>query len=208
MMTKSIIAPSLVSVIFFSIGLFLPGQATAHCDGFDGPVIKAAQKALETGDVNFVLIWVQKTDEGEISEAFNKTVAVRRLSPQAKELADRYFFETLVRVHRSGEGAPYTGLKPAGRDLGPAIPAADQALENGKIEPLVKLLTDEMQAGLHEKFKQTIAKKKFAKDDVVAGQEYVKNYVEFIHYVERIHEAAANPAAGHYPEPQGTADKH
>jgi uncharacterized protein DUF6448 len=205
MMNKTIIAPSIVSIIFSSIVLFLPGQAMAHCDGFDGPVIKAAQKALETGDVNLVLIWVQKTDQSEISEAFNKTVAVRKLSQQAKELADRYFFETLVRVHRSGEGAPYTGLKPAGRDLGPAIPAGDQALENGKVEPLVKLLTDEMQAGLREKFKQTIAKKQFAKDDVAAGQEYVKNYVEFIHCVERIYEAAENPAAGHYPEPQGTA---
>jgi hypothetical protein len=29
----------------------------------DGPVAQAAQKALETGDVNLVLIWVLKDDE-------------------------------------------------------------------------------------------------------------------------------------------------
>src|SRR5512147_1018908 len=86
--------------------LVVPVPAIAHCDGLDGPVVKAAQKALETGNVNPVLIWVQKKDEGEIKQAFQKTLAVRKLNPQAKELADMYFFETLVRIHRAGEGEP------------------------------------------------------------------------------------------------------
>jgi hypothetical protein len=195
-----------LAILLLSGAVFLrPQGVQAHCDGMDGPVVKAAQKAFETGDANPVLIWVQKKDEGEIKKAFQKTLAVRKLNPQAKELADMYFFETLVRIHRAGEGALYTGLHPAGRDLGAAIPAADKALENGKIEPLVKLLTEAMQTGIREQFKQVIAKKKFGKDDVSAGREYVKGYVEFIHYVERIYEAAQNPAEGHYPESQGAA---
>lgn len=201
-MKRTLFAPLIVSII-----LFLPKQAIAHCDGLDGPVVKAAQRALEIGNVNPVLIWVQKKDENEITKAFQKTLAVRKLSPQAKELADMYFFETLVRIHRAGEGAPYTGLQPAGRDLGPAIPAADRALENGKVEPLVKLLTDGIQSGARDQFKQALAKKKFGKDDVTAGQEYIKSYVEFIHYVERIYEAVKNPAEGHYPEPQKASHK-
>lgn len=194
-------------VLLFAIGLLQTQRASAHCDGLDGPVVKAAQKALETANVNLVLIWVQKADEGEIKKAFQKTLAVRKLNPQAKELADMYFFETLVRVHRTGEGEPYTGLKPAGRDLGPAIPTADRALENGKIEPLVKLLTDGLQSGVRQQFKHAMAKKNFDRDDVSAGQEYVKSYVEFIHYVERIYEAAKNPAEGHYAEPQTASHK-
>lgn len=204
MKSKIFITSLAFSVILFTVGLFQSKQAIAHCDGLGGPVVKAAQNALEKGNVNFVLIWVQKKDESELKNAFEKTLAVRKLNPQAKELADMYFFETLVRIHRSGEGAPYSGLKPAGRDLGPAIPAADKALETGKVESLVKLLTDGMQAGVREKFTQAMAKKKFGQNDVTAGQEYVQSYVEFIHYVERIYEAAKNSAEGHYPEPQGT----
>ncbi len=183
-----------------AICLFLPKGVFAHCDGLDGPVVEAAQKALETGDANPVLIWVQKKDEAEIKKAFQKTLAVRTSNPQAKELADMYFFETLVRVHRAGEGAPYTGLKPAGRDLGPAIPAADKALKNGKIEPLLELLTEAMQTGLREQFKPAIERKKFKPDDVQAGREFIEAYVPFIHYVERLYEAAKNPVAGHFPE--------
>lgn len=110
--------------------------------------------------MNLVLIWVQKKDEGEVKKAFQKTLAVRKLNPQAKELADMYFFETLVRVHRAGEGEPYTGLKPAGRDLGPVIPTADKAVESGELEPLLKVLTETVQAEVREKFKVVTAKKK------------------------------------------------
>lgn len=113
--------------------LATPKATLAHCDGMDGPVVKAAQRAIATGSVNLVLIWVQPEDEATVRTAFQKTMEVRKLSPEAEELADRYFFETLVRVHRAGEGAPYTGLKPAGRDLGPIIPAADSSKISGRI---------------------------------------------------------------------------
>jgi Family of unknown function (DUF6448) len=187
-------------LVLFAIGVLLPDLVFAHCDGMDGPVVKAAQKALETGNVNLVLIWVQKKDEDEIKKAFQKILAVRKLNPQTRELADMYFFETLVRIHRAGEGEPYTGLKPAGRDLGPAIPAADKALESGKAEPLVKLLIEATQAGVPEKFKEVLAKKKFKPDDVEAGREYVEAYVSFLEYIERIYEAAKSPAGGHSEE--------
>jgi hypothetical protein len=195
---------TLISLVFLTLmcAIIVSGakSALAHCDGLDGPVVKAAQAALESGDVNLVLICVQKQDEAEIKKAFHETLAVRKLSPEAKSVADRYFFETLVRIHRVGEGAPYTGLKPAGRDLGPAIPAADKALEDGSVEPVVKLITDAAQHGIREHFNRALMKKKLKKGNVGAGREYIEAYVSYIHYVEQAYEAAKNPAHGHYPE--------
>ena len=95
------------------------GSVRAHCDTLDGPVVIKAKEALEKRNVDLVLPWVSADKEGEVRKAFDLAVAVRGKGPKEKELADTYFFETLVRVHREGEGAPYTGLKPAGLDLGP-----------------------------------------------------------------------------------------
>lgn len=187
-----------------AMALARPGDALAHCDTLDGPVVKAAQQALDTGNANLVLIWVQKADEAEIRNAFQKALDVRKLSPAARDLADTFFFETLVRVHRAGEGASFTGLKPAGADLGPAIPAGDRALETGSIDVVAQMLTVEVQNGLNEHFKDVMAKKNFDKDDVAAGQRYVGAYVEYIHFVERIFEASTTSAHGHYPEPAST----
>jgi len=179
--------------------LLFPCIVAAHCDTLDGPVVKDAKAALEKGDVTAVLKWVKKDDEHAIRDAFVKTLVVRSKGQDAKALADRYFLETLVLIHRAGEGEPYTGLKSAGIDLGPAIPAADKALADEKIEPVMKLLTDALHEGLHERFKQVVAKKKYKQDDIDAGREYVEAYVIFMHYVEGVYEAAGQSSHALHP---------
>ena len=99
-----------------------------HCDSIDGPVVTAARQALEAGDVDLVLPFVPPDGEQEVREVFHSVLKARDLGPEARETADRLFFETVVRIHRAGEGAPYTGLKPAGLDVGPVIPLAEQAV--------------------------------------------------------------------------------
>jgi hypothetical protein len=180
--------------------LLAPSSVRAHCDTMNGPVVIAAKKALETGNVNLVLIWVQKRDEAEIRAAFAKTLAVRKLNTEAKNLADMYFFETLVRVHRAGEGVPYTGLKPAEAVVDPGIAAADKSLEARSPDALLNHLNEAVQAGIHHQFDLAVQKKNFRADDVESGRAYVKAYVEFIHYVERLYQAATKPAEGHFHE--------
>lgn len=177
--------------------LLAASAARAHCDTLSGPVVQAARMALEKGDVTPVLKWVKKEDEKEIRAAFEKTLAVRAQGAEARELADTYFFETLVRLHRAGEGAAYTGLKPAGTDLGPAIPAADRALDTGSVDALVKLLTEEVAAGVRQRFSHALEAKRSAEASVEAGRRFVAAYVEFMHYVERVHAEATGTAASH-----------
>lgn len=183
--------------------MFVATPASAHCDGLDGPVVTAAKLALETGEVNRVLVWVKPGDEPVIREAFRKAREVRELSGSAKELADHSFYETLVRVHRAGEGEPYTGLKPAGRDLGPALPAGDKAVETGSLKPVVKLLTESVHHGVEQRYNRMMALKDYRPDDVAAGQEYVQAYVEYIHAVEKIYGAAAGEAHAHAADSPG-----
>jgi hypothetical protein len=195
---KKVLRWLVAGMTLLATAFLAPAVVLAHCDGMDGPVVKAAQKALAEGKVNLVLIWVQPGDEGAIKTAFQKTVAVRKLSPEARELADMYFFETLVRIHRAGEGAPYTGLKAAGRDLGPVIPAADKAIADGKIEPLLKLLPAAAHANIRKHFNEVLARKQFKEDDVQAGRAYVEAYVTFMHATEGVHEDGHGDAADHH----------
>jgi hypothetical protein len=182
----------------FGGGLLLLG-AFGHCDTLDGPVIGLARKALETGNVNLVLPWVRPGDEPEIRHAFEHALAVRKLGAEARELADTHFFGTLVRIHRASEGAPYTGLKPTGLDLGPAVPAADKALEDGSIEAVTKLLTDAVREGVHRHFHDAYHRRKFDVNDVAAGRDYVAAYVPYVHYVEGLWDTATG-AHGHHAE--------
>jgi len=164
----------------------VPRAALAHCDTLDGPVVKDARAALDSKDVTPVLKWVRHDKEGEIREAFRHALGVRALGAEARALADRFFFETLVRVHREGEGAPYTGLKPAGTAVDPGIAASDTALETGSVEPLVKLLTAEVDRGLRHRFAEAAEARTHAAESVEKGRRFVAAYVEFMHYAERL----------------------
>ena len=92
-----------------------------HCDSMDGPVVTAAREALDKEDVKLVLPYVTASASADVRLAFDKVLRARKAGPDAREVADLYFYETVVRLHRAGEGAPYTGLKPAGLDVGPVI---------------------------------------------------------------------------------------
>jgi hypothetical protein len=202
-------AGSLVTFFLFLAILVIPQTALAHCDTLDGPVIETARVALEEGDVTPLLKWVRPAKEGEIQEAFEKTLAIRSKGPDAKDFADMYFFETLVRIHREGEGAPYTGLKP-GAAIDPAVALADQSLEGGSVDKLVKVLTNAMANGIRERFAHAYENQKHADDSVTMGREFVESYVVFTHYVEGLHGLIKGNSVHHGGEAAsvGHADGH
>lgn len=185
----------------------MTGPAFGHCDTMDGPVVIDAQAALEAGDVTGVLKWVPKANEDEIRQAFQKTLVVRTKGPEAKELADMYFFETLVRVHRASEGAPYTGIKPAGTPMPAPIAKSDEALEQGNVDELAKKIAAAVEAGIRERFAAAAEARKHKDESVEAGRKFVAAYVQFVHYVEAIHDMAVGHGAHHGGE-AAAADEH
>jgi Family of unknown function (DUF6448) len=96
--------PVLIAITAVGLLTLSSRPALAHCDTMDGPVVRDARVALDSRDVTPVLKWIAPGKEGEIREAFQHAVTGRALSAEARTLADRLFFETLVRVHREGEG--------------------------------------------------------------------------------------------------------
>jgi hypothetical protein len=177
-----------LTVIFTILSsiLFMAANVHAHCDTLDGPVVATAKSALVVGDVTPLLKWVSKEEEESIKAAFIHTLAVRKLGDEAKQLADRYFFETLVRIHRAGEGATYTGLKP-GTEIDPAVALADKAIESGSVDKLSGVLTQALDKGIRERFEVVMQSYKHADESVAAGREFVKAYVQFTHFAEGIH---------------------
>ena len=182
---------SLGFAALISLSLAIPQFASAHCDTLDGPVIQDARKAIDRKDVTPVLKWVKQKDEKAVKAAFSKVLAARGHNA---EVAERQFYETLVKVHRVGEGAPFTGLKPAGA-VEPAVAEADKALESGSVDALEKLISSEVAAGIKKRFEHAAQTYEHKDESVAQGREFVEAYVEFTHYVERLHMDATGKAA-------------
>jgi hypothetical protein len=179
----------------------MPSGAQAHCDSADGPVAQAAQAALDSGNPNLVLPYAPAAAEDEIQTTFEQAMKVRSLGAEAKDLADRAFIETTVRLHRAGENAAYTGLKPAGTDFGPAIPAAERVIETSDLSEIKALLERELEHGLEARFERVLRTREAPSQpqtaaDVPAARERVSAEFAFVAYVEGMYQAA-QAALGH-----------
>lgn len=167
-----------------------------HCDSLDGPVVTAARRALDAGDVDLVLPFVPEQAEAEVRGMFASVQSARASGEAARDVADRLFFETVVRVHRAAEGAPYAGLRPAGMDVGPVIPLAERAIETESIQPVAEYLTEVLGDELQHRLDRVTALAAARDRSVPDGRAYVEEMLGFQVYCHHLLEALHAPAHG------------
>jgi hypothetical protein len=167
-----------------------------HCDTRDGPVVIAAKRALQTGNVNIILPWIPKTAEPELKDAFQRTIQVRRLGNGPMDLADDWFYETAVRLHRQGEGAPYSGLKPSGLDVGPVIPKAEKAIQDGDPKEVIDFLSRTIHDEIQTRFENMMAKKDYDVNDVDSARQYVQAMLGFLLFSHHLYKYIKSSSEG------------
>lgn len=197
-----------VNIILALVILLVSAQnvSFSHCDTMNGPVVIDAQKALETSNVSLILKWVKKEHESEIVALFKKTVSVRTKGADIREIADKHFFETVVRLHRAGESMPFAGLKDSTQPE-PGIKAAEHAIDSNTADGLVNDITKDIADAIRKRFAAVTNAKKSADKSTEAGRAYVAAYVDFIHFIENIHVLAATASHSQHGE-AGEEHKH
>lgn len=188
----------LAALFLFFVLVLSTSVSFAHCDTMEGPLVLDAKKAINQNNVNIVLKWVPAANETEIRDAFNQMMRVRVLSADAKDLAEKYFFDTLVRIHRNAEGVAFTGVKPAGTTIDKKVKAADKSIEVGNLSPLKGMVAKDDMPELAERFEKVLSQKNFDVNNVEAGREYIESYVQFFKFAEG--EVEGHTAKGHDSE--------
>lgn len=176
-----------IGFLFVLTSLVLPTKASAHCDTINGPVVNAARNALKSKNVNHALIWVKPENEDQIRKALKRALKKRKKakSKEEKDKVDMEFFETLVKIHRAGEGAPYEGIKKEG-SVDKEIMLADKAVDTGNLnEVLGYIKSSENKEIVSHLFHNLKAKSNFDIYDLYTGREYVALYAEFLHAAEK-----------------------
>lgn len=163
-----------------------------HCDKMDGPVVTAAEMALEMENINYILPYVSKGDEEELRDAFERSSAVRELGSEAAELADYWFFETAVRLHLKSRGHPYTGIKPSDVALGPALSMAQDAVLNENSHELVRFMISFMEEDIQARFDDVMSRKDYDINDVESARDYVNSMLDFVQYLDKLYEFMEN----------------
>jgi len=179
----------LIALMCGVVLLIFAQDVLAYFDSYDGPIAKDARRALEDGDVTPVLKWVNKDAEPEVEKSFNEALQVRGMNPQVKEMSEKNFLETVVRLHLQAEGESFTGLKPMGTPPQPYVREADNAIDRGHVDNLVKQMGDQAVLGIKHRFADAFERKGKKDLSVEAGRAYVRAYIEFIRYLEELDRA-------------------
>ena len=174
----------ILGLVAAGIFLLAPVTADAHCDTMDGPAVKDAIRAMDTGNVNYALKWVQPKYEAEVSRAFRMSMKVKDINADTKNLAEQYFFEILLRDHRAGEGVAFDGVKPHGWPVDERVKAADQSIALGNLEPLKGLVEPDKWPEMQKRFQKVMSLKDFDVNRVEEGREYIEADVQFFKFAE------------------------
>lgn len=164
----------------------------AHCDSYDGPVIKDALKALDKNNVELVLKWIEPQQEKEIISLFDKTYSLKNGDRQVYSIVEKHFLETLVRLHRETEGESFTGLKPAG-SMTPLVEMADNSIADKNVNKVLKTVNTHLDEVLRTRYAE-VAKLSLTKDESVEqGRAYVVAYVQYTHTLEALEQLLHGP---------------
>lgn len=184
---QRIIFMTSLAVFFSLLGVHAPMSAEAHCDRVNGPVANDARKALQSGQLESVAIWVGQEQMAELRDVFEQSLGAYQMGGKAKDVAEQYFMSTAVRLHRQAEGFPFHGLKPA-QPLPKDVALAEKALETGNLQPVTGFLASEMQSQTERLFQQVLEKQKNKDKSVETGREWADAYVKYITFVHDLHQ--------------------
>ncbi len=196
MLTSSNLRMRIIPMLIFVFTLFSTQLTFAHCDSYDGPVIKGAIIALETNNVELTLKWVAEDKENEIRSLFKKTYNLKSGDQEIYKIVEKHFFETLVRLHRETEGEPYTGLKPAG-STSKIVQMADNSIVSGDVTQLLNKFTLHIKKVIEEKHHKLMELSEVKNESIEKGRLYVAAYVDYTHTLERIHKIILNGVSHH-----------
>jgi hypothetical protein len=67
-------------------------------------------------------------------------------------------------------------------------------LQTGSVDALAEKIGDAVRDGIKKRFRKAFDKKKPADHSVEAGREFVESYVQYVHFIEGIHNLVAKGA--------------
>jgi len=157
----------------------------------NGPVIIAAKKALETGNPNYVLIWVPEESENTLKNLLEKTFCERSTRKNIQNRGIDWYFESVNRLHFTCRWPHCPGMTSDGSDMKMIVSMVERAFETGNCEEICGVLPIAHTAEVKLRFHNVMNKRNYTVDDIAAGRAYVSAFIAFIAYLHNL--SSVNP---------------
>ena len=145
----------------------------------NGPVRKAAEMALVTGDADYVLLWVLKESENTLKNLLEKTCCERNSQKYVQNNSPDWYFETVNRLFERSWKTDFSGRDSGGFDENPIVRMVQRAIESGEINELCRIVPQPERDDLMQRFIDLIHKRNYDLHNLAAGRAYVSAFLDF-----------------------------
>jgi hypothetical protein len=155
-------------------------------DEMQGPVVKAAKMALETGNVNYILIWLPEESENTLKNLLEKTCCTRSSRMNMKNRAYDWYFEMVNRFFNIGRPRDNLTIR-GGLAEKPLDLKVDKAIESGNFEEIRDIIPVTHEADAKQRFLHVMNMRNYPVNNIAEGRAYVSAFFDFNRYMHDLY---------------------
>ena len=155
-------------------------------DVMQGPVVKAAKMSLETGNVNYVLIWLPEESENSIKNLLEKTCCKHSSKMNMQNQAYDWYFATVNRFFSASRSRDYLTVQFGGLSEKPLVLKVDKAIESGNFEEIRDIIPVSHEADAKQRFQHIMNMRNYPVNNIQSGRAYVSAFFDFARYVHNL----------------------
>jgi hypothetical protein len=152
----------------------------------NGPVIRAAKMAMETGNASYILIWLPKEAENTLKNLLERTYCENRTRKNTQNHSIDWYFKSVNRLHSRYGWPDYPGMKFKETDEETIALMVERAFESGNFEEINSIIPLNHSGDARERFHKVMMKRNYSVDDIAAGRVYVSAFIAFIVYLHNL----------------------
>jgi hypothetical protein len=156
-----------------------------------GLLMRAARRALETGNADHILIWVPAGSENTLKNLHEKACCEHTIRTGRKNPAADWYYRKACCFHASWCG-PHdldsAAKTPEGKKI---ISLVEQACESGSLAEITMVMPATAREKLQQQFDDLRQKQTFSPEDICAGRRYVEALSGFTALVKELRAGTA-----------------
>jgi hypothetical protein len=146
----------------------------------NGPVMRAAKMALETGNADHILIWVPEESENTLKNLLEKTCCERTTQRKARNHSIEWYLQTINRLHSEYYRPHDLNISTKTPEERKTILLVERACETGNFDEIATVMQITSDEEIRQRFNDVLNKSNYDMDNIAAGRAYVSAFTDFI----------------------------
>ncbi len=145
--------------------------------------MSAAKRALDTGNAQYILIWIPEESENTLKNLLEKVCCEHNIQKDVHDHIVDWYFKTVNRLHSVYCGPRNLNLSTKAPEEKKIIFLVEKACESGNFKEITTVIQDTPDGEMRQRFNDLMKKRNYHVENIASGRLYVSAFTDFIAFV-------------------------